>query len=217
MQMMQQMQQMLHQMSIPQGTTNSNSNSNWRNSRCQRNPNQRHYCWRHGACNHPSRECRDKGEGHQDEATFQNRMGGSTKNIINPWLIEPENINFNKQTESNNNKSIINFTSSNAHFNNKSPTCIIAEADSGTNNHYFRINDTTVLKNVQPCIQEKAVKLPNNCKINITKQGLLPLSNVLSPKAKTVHILPNLKIHLYSPLVNFAMTIAEASSTKIIF
>ena len=35
------------------------------------------YCWTHGAGNHTSTDCRNKREGHKDNATFSNRMGGS--------------------------------------------------------------------------------------------------------------------------------------------
>ena len=35
------------------------------------------YCWTHGACGHESRQCKNKKEGHRDEATFSNRLGGS--------------------------------------------------------------------------------------------------------------------------------------------
>ena len=37
-----------------------------------------HYCWTHGACGHPSHKCRNEKSGHQDNATFDNRMNGST-------------------------------------------------------------------------------------------------------------------------------------------
>lgn len=37
------------------------------------------YCWTHGACAHTSRACRAKAEGHQDTATFTNKMSGSTQ------------------------------------------------------------------------------------------------------------------------------------------
>ena len=47
-----------------------------------RNPNQCKYCWTHGWCNHFGRDCRSKAEGHRDEATRDNRMGGSTRNIL---------------------------------------------------------------------------------------------------------------------------------------
>ena len=35
------------------------------------------YCHTHGACNHVSRDCTRKAPGHRDEATFENRLGGS--------------------------------------------------------------------------------------------------------------------------------------------
>ena len=35
------------------------------------------YCWTHGGCNHCSSKCSRKAPGHRDEATFDNRMGGS--------------------------------------------------------------------------------------------------------------------------------------------
>eukprot|EP00957_Ditylum_brightwellii_P138768 10577841-Ditylum_brightwellii.AAC.1 len=43
-------------------------------------PNMRKYCWTHGACYHWGPDCWSKAEGHQDAATFQNKLGGSTKN-----------------------------------------------------------------------------------------------------------------------------------------
>ena len=35
------------------------------------------YCWTHGACNHTSAECMQRANGHQANATKDNRMGGS--------------------------------------------------------------------------------------------------------------------------------------------
>ena len=48
-----------------------------------------HYCWTHGVCGHDSKDCRNKKPGHQDSATFDNKLGGSTffckdKNTNNP-------------------------------------------------------------------------------------------------------------------------------------
>ena len=37
------------------------------------------YCWSCGAFNHHSKDCKFKKEGHQDSATFRDRMGGSTE------------------------------------------------------------------------------------------------------------------------------------------
>jgi hypothetical protein len=36
------------------------------------------YCWTHGACAHFSRDCSSPENGHKNEATFENKMGGST-------------------------------------------------------------------------------------------------------------------------------------------
>ena len=36
-----------------------------------------YYCWTHGAGNHKSGDCRNKKDGHKDNANFGNRMGGS--------------------------------------------------------------------------------------------------------------------------------------------
>ena len=36
------------------------------------------YCWTHGACGHKGKRCKNKAAGHKDEATFSNKMGGST-------------------------------------------------------------------------------------------------------------------------------------------
>ncbi len=38
------------------------------------------YCWSHGGCGHLGGRCRDKKPGHKDNATFENKMGGSTNN-----------------------------------------------------------------------------------------------------------------------------------------
>jgi hypothetical protein len=43
-----------------------------------RHRNHHLYCWTHGGCAHPSTACVEKIPGHQDLATFENKMGGST-------------------------------------------------------------------------------------------------------------------------------------------
>ena len=45
-----------------------------------RNNRLRHYCWSHGKCNHKSSECKNKKQGHKDDATLKDKKGGSTKN-----------------------------------------------------------------------------------------------------------------------------------------
>ena len=75
------MQQQLVMMQALMTQMNNNNEGSNRKRKKKRNPNQLKYCHTHGTCNHDSPECRSKAEGHEDEATFANRMGGSTKNI----------------------------------------------------------------------------------------------------------------------------------------
>ena len=35
------------------------------------------YCWTHGGCAHESSKCNSKAPGHRNEATFENKLGGS--------------------------------------------------------------------------------------------------------------------------------------------
>ena len=46
-------------------------------ARRKRRTDFRFYCSSCGACGHKSKDCRNKGPGHQDKATFENRMNGS--------------------------------------------------------------------------------------------------------------------------------------------
>ena len=40
------------------------------------------YCWTHGCCAHWGRHCNAKKPGHQDDATFKDRKGGSNKGCL---------------------------------------------------------------------------------------------------------------------------------------
>ena len=40
------------------------------------------YCWSCGCCTHWSKTCPNKKRGHKDEATFRNRIGGSSENCL---------------------------------------------------------------------------------------------------------------------------------------
>ena len=70
-------QMMMHQLALAQQPTPTSTNQ-----RTTRKWNQQKYCWTHGACNHWSPECRSKADGHKDSANFENKQGGSTKNIV---------------------------------------------------------------------------------------------------------------------------------------
>ena len=74
-------QMMLQQMALAQQPmcqpiTNEDNNRPRRRKR-----NQQKYCWTHGACNHWGCDCRTKAKGHDNTATFQDRKGGSNKNL----------------------------------------------------------------------------------------------------------------------------------------
>ncbi len=44
-------------------------------------PKPKCYCWTHGSCAHSSAECNSRANGHKPEASFNNRMGGSSKRL----------------------------------------------------------------------------------------------------------------------------------------
>ena len=58
---------------------NNNHNNNRRNNN-RYNKNGR-YCWTHGACDHWGRNCRNKANGHIDEATFNDYRGGCMNRV----------------------------------------------------------------------------------------------------------------------------------------
>ncbi len=77
------MQSMMAQMNKMTNNSHSNSTNRPKNSCAQqpRNQYQSKYCWTHGLCHHHSKDCRMKANGHKNEATVDNRMGGSSKNL----------------------------------------------------------------------------------------------------------------------------------------
>ena len=48
---------------------------------CGENQRELKYCWTHGLCSHNGRECNNPMQGHQPEATLENRMGGNMRNV----------------------------------------------------------------------------------------------------------------------------------------
>ena len=75
-----------------QGRHQNNQGDNWnsqgrnQNRQNQRGNNNRRfnkYCWTHGGSGHRGKGCMTKASGHKDDATFSNKMGGSTQNCWN--------------------------------------------------------------------------------------------------------------------------------------
>ena len=86
-QIMTQMPQLIQQMNAMQHQINNNSTIRQSSSSIPRQhrprTNTSKYCWSHGACAHTSQQCRSKKSGHRDDATFRNKLGGSTAYCTN--------------------------------------------------------------------------------------------------------------------------------------
>jgi hypothetical protein len=67
-----------HAWNVPLPQSGGNSSSN--NGPPQGPPP--HYCWTHGACYHTSANCHNPAQGHQANATLQNRMNGNNRNCF---------------------------------------------------------------------------------------------------------------------------------------
>lgn len=70
----------IHKAGLKTGGHNNSSSSSSTSSKWDPNG----YCWTHGykvTKNHNSKTCKTRKEGHQEDATRANTMGGSTENI----------------------------------------------------------------------------------------------------------------------------------------
>ena len=141
------------------------------------------YCWTHGGSGHTSITCRAKAPGHQDNATFENRLG-----VLNAYCTQ----NTWKRGQVENRDNIV------AKIHNPKSTCspsiyttIIAEGDSGASHHYFRTEDAHILQNVQDTIGP-TIQQPDNSILWSQGSGQVPLTNKLSNAAQHALILPNL-------------------------
>ena len=64
--------------------TSHSDHGNNKKKKVKKERSERKYCWTHGACAHNGSECNYPKEGHKKDATFSNRMEGSTKDCF--WL-----------------------------------------------------------------------------------------------------------------------------------
>ena len=70
---------------IKKGGNSNNGNGGKGQRQCKKTPDNPNfsrrttdqYCWTHGGCAHPSDKCAAKAQGHKNNATFDNKMGGS--------------------------------------------------------------------------------------------------------------------------------------------
>ena len=80
----QQMQSTMTALQQQMNNSNTNQNTNNRNNQSSDNTSNRKrrniskYCWSHGACSHTSFECTKRRDGHKEDATSENKKGGST-------------------------------------------------------------------------------------------------------------------------------------------
>ena len=51
------------------------------NKEHKENLNGKHYCWTHGWAGHKGKDCNAQKQGHKDEATLTNCLGGSTNGV----------------------------------------------------------------------------------------------------------------------------------------
>ena len=141
------------------------------------------YCHTHGLCNHDSPDCHTPAEGHKNEATLQNRMGGSIKNIS--WKEGPVNSN-------NVDCKINNFTKDNtipvAQPNNNA---INLKAESGASKHFVKTVNKKILLDIQKA-HSTTVVLPDETNLRTEQKGTLPISNLLSKEAQQGHVLHGL-------------------------
>jgi hypothetical protein len=66
--------------------TNQNHNNKTKKNAGKSQNQRRKYCWTHGSCAHNGKECNRKAEGHKDDASFSNMLGGSSSGCY--WLQE---------------------------------------------------------------------------------------------------------------------------------
>ena len=184
-QLMHQMMQMMEQMNTLQQkiyeTTNSappSSTSTLSSSsslhQWYHQTNISHYCWSHGACAHPSSECKSKQSGHQDSATFDNKMGGSTAYCppASTWYTRPMFQPVLHITKLN--IPVINVNDSSYVSAKNTQHIPILKGDSGTTNHYLSSNIMSVLKNVHEN-DSINVSLLDNSILTSTHSGYLLL------------------------------------------
>ena len=69
---------------------------------------------------------------------------------------------------------------------------VMEKGDSVASSHYWREEDVKVLSKIKDIIGP-SVLLPNKDTIDVTSQGQLPLSTLLSSRAKKAMILPGIK------------------------
>ena len=157
---------------------NNGKNQTWKGKKRHR-PIVSKYCWTHGAWNHLSNNYKFKAEGHKDEATFQNWMGGSNEycHPVNEWNVGTKKLVLYNSSVKNNKIRHINFSEV------PPKNSIIAKGDSAASKNYWREEDIRYLTNFQP-YAGPSVTLPNANIIAPSHKGSIQLSKELSEEAR---------------------------------
>jgi hypothetical protein len=142
------------------------------------------YCWSHGyrvVCGHNSRECKGKLDGHQDDTTRTNTMGGSDKG--KSWPIgEAPNSDYSKLKSRS--QTLCHTPSQHT---NRTPTAI---ADTGASGHYIRPQDPhNSIGNTQATI---TVGLPNGNTLQSSTNNCTLSFPQLPIEARQAHLIPGL-------------------------
>ena len=87
---------------------------------------------------------------------------------------------------------IKHFSSNYVAVNIPPSTVFTLKADSGATCHYLKNEDSSFLQNLTKLSDGPHATLPNNSTIQATHSGFLPLSDIISPHAKTSFIFPGL-------------------------
>ena len=152
----QQMQSTMTALQQQMNNTNTNQNTNDRNNQSSDNTSNRRrrniskYCWSHGACSHTSFECTKRRDGHKEDATSENKKGGSTYYCIPSSCQSATDVQWNKSFKIN---KLFNFNTTSytplvpplSQHNNISNNFVIVKGDSGATRHYFTEEDATHL------------------------------------------------------------------------
>ena len=74
----QMLQDQINILSSNKDATGNNGRTSTPNPTRRPRRNASKYCWTHGAYSHEGKDCKNKKDGHKDQATFVTKMGGST-------------------------------------------------------------------------------------------------------------------------------------------
>ena len=152
------------------------------------------YCHTHGACTHTNNICKYPKQGHKKEATFKDMMGSSKAYC--------QNCDRENGAESRSSVTIKQNLTQLSLAPLIKPKIVIAKADSGASNNYWRPQDTHCLKNIKKYLGPSVI-LPDTETLSPSQQGTVLISKFLSQEAQKVTVLLHLCSSSLISLGNF--------------